>query len=155
MYSHQPDNYHCPFCDLIAGKESELNRSRDIVFRNEYVTAAVAPKWAVNNPGHVLVMPNAHYENIYDIPDDLISEVYKAVKKLSITMRRAYKCDGISNRQHNEPAGDQDVWHFHVHVIPRYDDDKLYKMHGDTYSPTADETAAYAERLRTALACTA
>jgi histidine triad (HIT) family protein len=49
MFNHQPSDYMCPFCELRAGNESELNKTQDIVFQNEYATALVAPKWWINN----------------------------------------------------------------------------------------------------------
>ena len=45
---------------------------------------------------------------------------------MALTMKVVYSCDGISTRQHNEPAGNQDVWHYHLHVTPRYKDDVFY-----------------------------
>jgi histidine triad (HIT) family protein len=151
MFNHQPENYDCPFCNLLAGKESEYDRQNDIVFRNKWATAFVAPKWWSNNPGHVLVIPNQHCENIYDIPDEDLAEVYKLVKKISTAIRSTYNCQGTSTRQHNEPAGNQDVWHMHVHVFPRYDGDELYKNHDQNSFVNASESAPYAERLRTFL----
>jgi histidine triad (HIT) family protein len=66
-------------------------------------------------------------------------------------MKEVYRCDGVSTRQHNEPAGDQDVWHLHVHVFPRYEGDQLYLRHLDAaYVPAAGRTP-YAEQLRTSL----
>ena len=47
-------------------------------------------------------------------------------KRLAIAMKTVYACDGISTRQHNEPAGSQDVWHYHLHVTPRYENDNYY-----------------------------
>lgn len=57
-------------------------------------------------------------------------------------------------RQHNEPGGGQDVWHFHVHVFPRQANDRLYETNSDTHLTTKDERAPYAKRLRTALTAT-
>jgi histidine triad (HIT) family protein len=62
-------------------------------------------------------------------------------------MRIAYACDGISLRQHNEPAGDQDVWHLHVHVFPRHQGDHLYERHRDARWVAVHERAPYAEAL--------
>jgi histidine triad (HIT) family protein len=148
MYNHELKDYTCPFCKLIAGTESEHNKKQDIIFQNEQVTAFIAPKWWINNPGHVLVVPNKHLENIYDMPDDLLGEVYKVVKKVSIAIRSTYDCDGTSNRQHNEPAGGQDVWHFHVHVYPRYDNDKLYQNHDKKSFVDASARTEYADKLK-------
>jgi histidine triad (HIT) family protein len=93
------------------------------------------------------VIPNEHFENIYDISDDAIAEVYKVAKKIAVAIRASYDCDGTSTRQHNEPAGDQDLWHFHVHVFPRYEGDRL--ILSDRISINAAERAPYAKKLRT------
>ncbi len=148
MFNHQPPDYVCPFCELLAGNESEYNKKQDIVFQNEYATACVAPKWWVNNHGHVLVIPNKHIENLYDISDDDLAEVYKVVKKVATAVRSTYDCQGTSTRQHNEPAGNQDVWHFHVHIYPRYDNDDLYKNHDKKAFVSAVARAPFAEKLR-------
>lgn len=148
MFNHEPKDYSCPFCRLLRGEESDRNSQQDIVFQNELVTATIAPKWWVNNPGSLLVIPNEHYENIYDIPDDVLAEIYKTVKRVAIAIRKTYDCDGTSTRQHNEPAGGQDVWHFHAHVFPRYEGDKLYQNHDQNQYFDQNERMPYAEKLK-------
>lgn len=147
-FYHEPKNYVCPFCMFLAGTPGKYNAAEDIVYRNEFTTAFVAPKWWVNNKGHVLVISNTHHENIYSIPDDQLAEVYKTVKKVATAIRTTYGCDGTSTRQHNEPAGDQDVWHFHAHVYPRYKDDRLYHNHEQMAFVEKETRAPYAEKLR-------
>jgi histidine triad (HIT) family protein len=61
-------------------------------------------------------------------------------------MKALYNCDGTSTRQHNEPDGNQDVWHYHVHVFPRYADDNLYDS--NYFEMPVAERAQYASRLR-------
>jgi histidine triad (HIT) family protein len=61
-------------------------------------------------------------------------------------LKTAYGCDGTSFRQHNEPHGDQEVWHYHLHVFPRYEGDELYR--GRKRHTTPEERAPYAEKLR-------
>jgi histidine triad (HIT) family protein len=103
----------------------------------------------VNNPGHAIVIPNHHYENLYTIPESSLIEVYKTVKKIATAIRQTYDgCTGTSTRQHNEPAGNQDVWHFHVHVYPRYKEDKLYQNHDNKRFVSPKERKPYASRLR-------
>jgi histidine triad (HIT) family protein len=119
------------------------------VYKNDFTTAFIAPKWWPNNPGYVLVVPNAHYENIYDIPEELLAEVYKTAKKIAIAIRETYGCDGTSTRQHNEPHGNQDIWHFHVHVFPRFKDDNLYDNHGNARFIDMAERTPYIQKLRT------
>jgi histidine triad (HIT) family protein len=99
----------------------------------------------------VLVIPNEHFENLYEIPDDALGAVYATAKRVARALKIAYSCEGTSTRQHNDPAGGQDVFHFHVHVYPRRDDDRLYETHSDVRWTDAAERAPYAERLRRAL----
>ena len=146
MHNHAPKDYSCPFCNFVAGQITPRNSKDDIVYSTNNVTAFIAPGTWPNNRGHVIVIPNHHFENIYDISDDAISDVYKVAKKVAIAIRATYDCDGTSTRQHNEPAGDQDLWHFHVHVFPRYADDELY--HTDRINIDAAERAPYGEKLR-------
>ena len=148
MFNHEPPNYSCPFCNFFAGKETDHNQKQDIVYQTKKVTAFIAPTEWFSNLGHVLVAPNAHHENVYDVPDQDTAAVYKAVKKIAIAIRDTYNCDGVSTRQHNEPAGDQDLWHFHVHVYPRYKDDNLYLNHEKRGFIDAKARAPYAKRLR-------
>lgn len=68
--------------------------------------------------------------------------------RTAIAIRQSYRCDGTSTRQHNEPAGNQDVWHFHVHVFPRYAGDRLYATKPLKGFVTAERRRPYAERLR-------
>ena len=65
-------------------------------------------------------------------------------------MKAAYNCDGVSTRQHNEPAGNQDVWHYHLHVFPRYAGDNLYSTQRALMP--IEERARYTQALRAALA---
>jgi histidine triad (HIT) family protein len=152
MFNHAPADYDCPFCLIVHGQSDAHNDQHDIIYKNEYATALISAKWWVNNPGHAFVIPNKHYENIYDIPDDELAEVYKVVKKVAIAIRTTYDCDGTSTRQHNEPAGNQDVWHLHVHVFPRYEDDQLYANQNQNRFTSSDERQPYAEKLRGFLA---
>lgn len=149
MHSHQPSDYICPFCDWLSGNETEYKQNSDIVYQNQYVTAFVAPKWWVNNPGHVIVIPNSHDENLYSIPDDTLHETYSVVKKVALALRETYdNCTGTSTRQHNEPDGNQDVWHFHVHVYPRYENDKLYQNHDNKAFVGPAARKEYADKLK-------
>lgn len=147
---HAPLGYVCPFCLLVAGVEDGrvLSRQADVVFRDDLTTAFVSSHQYPNNPGHVLVTPNAHFESLYELPDELGAAVHVTSRKVALAIKAAYGCDGVSTRQHNEPAGHQDVWHYHLHVFPRYAGDGLYGATSSLKIP--DERAAYAARLRAA-----
>jgi histidine triad (HIT) family protein len=149
MYNHEPKGYVCPFCLLASGLETGTTGQADVVYRDELVTALISLHWRENNPGHVLVVPNAHYENVYDLPPELGTPLQRAVRDVAQAMKRAYGCAGVSTVQHNEPHGNQDVWHYHVHVFPRYENDNLYLSRRQLTTP--EERLPYAEKLREAL----
>ena len=141
----------CAFCRIAAGGRTQNTTQGDVVHRDEATTAFVGAKWWVNNPGHVLVIPNDHFENLYDISTDALAAVYGTVQRVALAMKQAYECNGVSTRQHNEPAGNQDMFHLHVHVFPRWRHDELYEHHTETWWPPEDERARYAGRLRAVL----
>lgn len=148
MYNHKNMDEPCSFCAFASGEETEFNKKSDIVSEDINTIAFISPKWWVNNPGHVIVIPKQHYENIYDIPDELLAAVHVKAKKIAIAFKEIYKCDGTSIRQHNEPAGSQDMWHFHVHVFPRYENDELYQRHNEKKFVSVEERKPYAEKLK-------
>jgi len=77
------------------------------------------------NEGHTLVIPKNHYVDIFDIPEDQLSQVHKVVKQVSVAIKKATNSDGISIIQQNGKAANQDIFHFHVHVVPRFEGQKL------------------------------
>ncbi|MEY2589210.1 MAG: histidine triad family protein [Acidimicrobiaceae bacterium] len=144
--SHAPGGYRCPFCRNI--REGKADHPLEVVHRDDEVFVKMNPKWWPNNPGSVLVVPVHHYENIFDLPVELATPIQRAARSAAIAMKSAFGCDGISIRQHNEPAGNQDVWHYHLHVFPRWHGDDLYQLQG-SMAP-AGEVRARADQLRRA-----
>jgi histidine triad (HIT) family protein len=149
MYNHEPPGYECPLCLIAAGKPTDRgDQEPDVFYRDEICTAYVAGKWWRSNPGHVIIMPNNHYENLYDLPSEVGHRIFDVSQQVALALKKTYPCEGVSTRQHNEPAGNQDVWHYHLHVFPRNGGDELYLNHKDTYWPTAEEKRPYAEKLK-------
>ena len=146
--THAPAGYKCPFCQLAAGIDTMRNSQRDIVWRTDTAMAFISPRWWPNNHGHVLVVPVSHHENLYELTAHAGHAVHDLVREIAIAIRRTYRCDGVSTRQHNEPAGNQDAWHYHVHVFPRYAGDDLYATKPYPDYVTADQRWPYADRLR-------
>ena len=72
--------------------------------------------------GHCLILPKEHYADIYEIPDELLSKAAVLARKMAIRLTKAMNCDGFNIVQNNKPAAGQTVFHFHIHLIPRYDD---------------------------------
>lgn len=149
--THEPGDYSCPFCRIQQGIFNERNLPADVVAVTERAYARIAPKWWPGNPGAVLVIPRTHVENIYGISPEDGAAVWELTQRVAVGIRSAYGCEGTSIRQHNEPAGNQDVWHLHVHVFPRYEDDDLYQRHEDSRWVTPGDREPYALKLRKVL----
>ncbi len=152
MYNHAPEDYVCPFCLIVKGIEHESVHSlqNDIVYRAREVTAFVGSHQWPNNHGNIIVIPNEHFENIYDLPVHFVPKMHEVAKAIALTFKLVYSCDGVSTRQHNELAGGQDVWHYHSHVTPRYQGDQLYTSQRE-FMP-AIERAKHADQIKPVLA---
>lgn len=145
---HAPHGYACPFCDIASTLPSPVPESA-VVLMDAHVFALVPTHHYGGIEGNCLVIPRRHYENVLDIPDELGSDFFRATRRLAQAMRDAFGCEGISTRQHNGPAGNQDVWHYHLHVFPRYSNDDLHAGPKSRYAP--EKRIALAARLRAAL----
>ena len=111
MPAYDPQN---PFAKILRGEFPSYK-----VFENEHVLASldIMPR----SPGHTLVIPKVAARNILDIAPDDYAHVACAAHKIAAAAMKAFKADGITVQQFNEPAGGQVVFHLHVHVMPRYD----------------------------------
>ena len=108
----------CIFCKIANGEIPSATLYEDEDFR---VILDLGPA----SKGHALILPKAHAANIYEISDDMAAKAMILAKKMATKMTEALKCDGFNIVQNNgEPAG-QTVFHFHMHLIPRYEGDQL------------------------------
>lgn len=151
MYNHAPPDYRCPLCAIARDdiEQGPLFSPGDRIFASEEVYAMISAYQWPNNPGNVVVVPIKHYENIYELPDGIAAHIQVIARRVALAMKAAWDCDGVSTRQHNEPAGNQDTWHYHLHVTPRYQGDDLYKTYveGKALMP-AGKRAGLAADLR-------
>lgn len=114
----------CIFCKIANGEIPSATLYEDEDFR---VILDLGPA----SKGHALILPKAHAANIYEISDDMAAKAMILARKMATKMTEALKCDGFNIVQNNgEPAG-QTVFHFHMHLIPRYEGDQV----GITWKP--------------------
>ncbi len=108
----------CIFCKIAAGEIPS-----NTVYENENlrIILDIAPA----NPGHCLVLPKTHAENIFEIDEELLKEAFSAAKKTASALKSAALADGVNILQNNGETAGQTVNHFHIHVIPRKKDDKV------------------------------
>lgn len=105
----------CFFCKIAAG---------EIPSRKIYEDSDLIAIMDLNptSKGHSLIIPKEHCTNIYDIDEDIAAKVMKTAKKLATKMTVALNCDGFNLLQNNGETAGQTMFHFHMHLIPRYKD---------------------------------
>ena len=96
--------------------------------------------------GHALILPKEHYANIYEIDEEIIAKAAKLAKRLAAHMTETLGCDGFNIVQNNGEVAGQTVFHFHMHLIPRYkemkNDDILHWTHETLTDEEQDEICA-------------
>ena len=107
---------NCIFCKVANGEIPSRTLYEDEDFR---VIMDLAPA----TKGHSLILPKEHYKNIYEIADDTAAKVLPLAKKMAALMTEKLGADGFNIVQNNNEVAGQTVFHFHVHLIPRYNDD--------------------------------
>ncbi len=107
---------NCIFCKLAAGEIPSKTLYEDEQFR---VILDLGPA----TKGHALIIPKEHYANLYELPENLAADAMKLAKKMMLLMTEKLKCDGFNLMQNNGEVAGQTVFHFHLHLIPRYAND--------------------------------
>lgn len=108
----------CIFCKLASGEIPSATIYEDADFR---VILDLSPA----SKGHALIIPKEHYRNLYDLDDALASKALVLAKKMICKMKDVLGCDGYNIVQNNEEPAGQTVFHFHMHLIPRYEGDQV------------------------------
>lgn len=109
---------NCIFCKIAAGEIPAATLYEDEDFR---VIMDVSPA----SKGHALILPKEHYANVYELTDELAAKVYVLAKKMVTKLKDIVECDGYNILQNNGVAAGQTVFHFHMHLIPRYENDEV------------------------------
>jgi histidine triad (HIT) family protein len=129
----------CIFCKIINGEIPDYRVYED----NDFIaTLDINPI----NLGHVLVIPKAHFANIFEAPEETITKIGSVIKKLAHAIKDGVKADGLNVVINNEKAAGQIIFHAHVHLIPRFEGDGFAHWHGK-----GDETKADFENTQEAI----
>ena len=107
---------NCIFCKIASGEIPSKTLYEDDNFR---VILDLGPA----TKGHALILPKEHYANLYELPEDAAGEVMKLAKKMAAKMTERLGCEGFNLVQNNGELAGQTVFHFHMHMIPRYQAD--------------------------------
>lgn len=153
MKNNAPEGYKCPICLGVEGTENDdtMLKQADLVYKDDLTSVFINSFFINGNEGHLIVVPNKHFENLYELEPEYAHAIMDTTQKIAIAVKEAYKCDGITLRQNNEPAGDQHAFHFHLHIFPRYEGDKYNIVGGDKRASTPEERQQYIEKIKAQL----
>jgi histidine triad (HIT) family protein len=133
----------CVFCKIVAGQIPSAKVHED------ELTLAFMDIGEVS-PGHVLVTVKPHVENIYGLNDALAAAVFQTAARVARAVKNAYSPEGVTLYQANGVAAGQTVFHFHLHLVPRYTRDGM-RLTWPTRNPPREQLEANAAKLRAAL----
>ena len=122
---------NCIFCKIAAGEIPSKTIYEDDKFR---VILDLGPA----TKGHALILPKNHYANLYELPEETAGDVMKLAKKMATVMTEKLGCQGFNLMQNNGETAGQTVFHFHMHLIPRYENDGQ-EINWKLGSPTQEE----------------
>ena len=133
----------CIFCRIIEGTIPSTRVHED------ELTLAFMDIGQVN-PGHVLVTTKPHVENIFGLDNRLAAAVFQTTARMARAIESVYSPDGVSLYQANGVAAGQTVFHFHLHLVPRYDGDGM-QLTWPAKNPPREQLETEAARIRAAL----
>jgi histidine triad (HIT) family protein len=134
----------CVFCRIVA-----KTIPASVVYEDEQTLAFM--DLGQVNPGHVLVALKAHAEDVYALEDAQAAAVFRTVSRVARSIRDAFAPEGLSIYQANGKAAGQTVFHFHVHLVPRHENDAM-NLTWPVKNPPREKLEEYAARLRSRLA---
>lgn len=129
----------CIFCKIANGEIPSKTLFEDEKFR---VILDLAPA----AKGHALILPKEHFANIYELPEETAADVMKLAKRMAARMTEKLSCDGFNLLQNNGEIAGQTVFHYHMHLIPRYEGDGQ-KIGWKPGSPSQEELEAVRKQI--------
>ncbi len=130
----------CIFCKIAKGDIPSTTVYEDDDFR---VILDINPA----NIGHCLVLCKSHYKNIFEMPKELVSKGFEIAQRIAQAVEKATECDGVNVLQNNGEAAGQTVFHFHIHVIPRFKKDGVDIKFGEI-GAEADKITGIADEIK-------
>ncbi|MDD3172737.1 MAG: HIT family protein [Herbinix sp.] len=109
---------NCIFCKIISGEIPSATVYEDNDFK---AIMDISP--AVK--GHVIILPKKHSADLFELEDDSAAKALIVARKIAKAIKEEINCDGINLLQNNGEVAGQTVFHFHIHLIPRYKQDKV------------------------------
>ncbi len=134
-------NNDCIFCKII-NKEFDAN----IIYEDDYIIAFL-DKFP-SSLGHTLIVPKKHVSNIFELDNDTGNKIFSKAIDISKKMKKVLNINDINILQNNGVLASQTVFHFHMHIIPRYENDDV-NIKWKTTSPTDDDIKLFMAKMKT------
>lgn len=131
----------CIFCKILKGDIPSFCVYEDEAFK------VILDRFPAAK-GHVLILPKAHYADLFELPDEISAKIYPLARKIGTAIKAAVGAEGMNIIQNNGEAAGQSVFHFHMHLVPRYKEDGIVlnkTSHGDI---TLEELQEVAELIK-------
>ncbi len=128
----------CIFCDINSGEIPSIT-----IYENEEFRVMLDRFPATK--GHILIIPKEHVEDVYDLDPELAGRLFELATRFAGIIKRTFDNDGINIIQNNGKAAGQTVFHYHLHMIPRYEDDNIqlgWAVNNDVTIETLQEHAS-------------
>ncbi|PIP73375.1 MAG: HIT family protein [Candidatus Lloydbacteria bacterium CG22_combo_CG10-13_8_21_14_all_47_15] len=133
----------CLFCKIIVREIPA-----EIVYEDDFSIAFLDNRPI--NPGHTLLVPKEHHENLYDMPDTLLAKFAPNIKKLARAIKKGLSADGTNIGINNDSSAGQVIFHHHTHIIPRFANDGHRHWKGAPYENKDAETET-AQKIKSML----
>lgn len=131
----------CLFCKIING---EIPSTK--VYEDEHVYAFMDIMPVAK--GHTLIIPKQHCKDLFEMPEDVASNLYKAAPKVANAIKAAFNPIGLNTINNNGAAAGQTVFHFHLHLIPRYNGDEGLNVQWNAQKADISEVIAHGEQIK-------
>lgn len=134
-------NHECIFCKIIKGEIPSFTVYEDETFKvilDRFPSAL----------GHVLIIPKAHYRDMFELPQDIASKIYPLAQKIASRVKEVMGAEGINILQNNGEVAGQSVYHFHLHIVPRKSRDGITLNQSSNMDITIEELEAAWNQLK-------
>jgi len=134
---------HCIYCKIIKGELPSYTIYEDDNFK---AILDIFP----SSLGHTLIIPKHHYQGLFDLGEKESKEIIDFSKKIAGLLKEVLGCDGMNILQNNGQAAGQTVFHYHMHLIPRYENDTI-NMGWKPLEPTQEELKLTLDKIKGAI----
>ncbi|SDI84614.1 HIT family protein [Natribacillus halophilus] len=131
----------CIFCKIVAG---EIPASK--IYEDDDMLAFLDLSQVTK--GHALLIPKEHQQDIFSLKEDTAAKLFTKAPTIATALQKTFDCEGLNIVNNNGEQADQSIFHYHLHFIPRYGNDPLFRWADNSNDYTQEDLQAYARDVR-------